>query len=175
MSPEDALASTRERPAMATTMTQVEDFLAQRRVAIVGASRDPKELSYLLWQELRQRRYEAIPVNPATTQLDGERCYASVAEIQPPVDAALLMTPPAASEQVVEDCAAAGVRHVWLYRGMSGGSVSEGAITRARAHGMSLVVGHCPYMFLPGTQLPHRIHGAVKRLTGGYPKASAAR
>jgi predicted CoA-binding protein len=175
MSSDDALAPTRERPATTTTMTQVEDFLAQRRVAIVGASRDPKELSYMLWQELRQRRYEAIPVNPSTTQLDGQRCYASVAEIEPPVGAALVMTPPAASEQVVEECAAAGIRHVWLYRGVSGGSVSEGAIARAHAHGISLVVGHCPYMFLPGTQLQHRIHGAVKKLTGGYPKAGVVR
>lgn len=160
---------------MATTMGQIDEFLAQRRVAVVGVSRNPKELSYVLWQELRQRRYEAIPVNPATPLLDAQRCYASVAEIQPPVAAALIMTSPAVSARVVEDCAEAGVRHVWLYRGMGGGSVSEAAVARATELGMNLVVGHCPYMFLPGTQGPHRVHGFVKKLTGSYPKAGTTR
>ena len=40
---------------------------------------------------------------------------------------------------------------------------------------MNVVVGHCPYMFLPGTPLPHAFHGMVKKLTGSYPKTVAAR
>ena len=160
---------------MATTMGQIDEFLAQRRLAVVGASRDPKQLSYLLWQEFRQRRYEAFPVNPSTAELDGQRCYASVTEIQPPVDAALIMTSPTLSERVVEECAAAGVKHVWLYRGMGSGSVSEAAIAKATEHGMNVVVGHCPFMFLPGTPIFHSLHAFGKKLTGSYPKAVAAR
>jgi predicted CoA-binding protein len=160
---------------MSTTMGQIDAFLAQRRVAIVGASRDPRQLSYVLWQELRQRRYEAVPVNPATAELDGQTCYPSVDAIDPPVQAALIMTPASAAADVVDACAAAGIRHVWLYGGLGGGSVSEDAVERARAHEMNAVVGHCPYMFLPGTPLPHAIHGMVKKLTGSYPKTAAAR
>ena len=48
-----------------TTKKQVDDFLALKRIAVVGVSHDPKEIPYTLWQEFRQRRYEAIPVNPA--------------------------------------------------------------------------------------------------------------
>ncbi len=48
-----------------TTLKQVEDFLALKRVAVVGVSRNPKDFTHTMWQEFRQRRYDAIPVNPA--------------------------------------------------------------------------------------------------------------
>ena len=65
---------TLERRSMATTIGQIDGFLALKRIAVVGVSRNPKEISYTLWQELRQRRYDAVPVNPAATEIDGKRC-----------------------------------------------------------------------------------------------------
>jgi predicted CoA-binding protein len=64
-----------------TTRDQVEDFPQLRRIAVVGVSRDPKQLSHTLWQEFRQRRVDAIPVNPGAQEIDGQRCYAHVSEI----------------------------------------------------------------------------------------------
>ena len=152
---------------MKTTVRQVEDFLALKRVAVVGVSRNPKESSYTLWQELRQRRYEAVPVNPATSEIDGQRCYASVAEIEPPVEGALIMTPPAVTERVVEECVEAGVTHVWLYGGFAGtGATSKKAVEYAEAHGVDVVDKLCPYMFLPGTPFFHRLHAVGKKLVG---------
>ncbi len=156
--------------AAATTIQQIDDFLALKRVAVVGVSRNPKELSHALWQELRQRRYEAVPVNPSTIELDGERCYASIAEIQPPVEGALIITPPALSQQVVEECAAAGIQHVWLHKGMGTGSATPAAIQSAHAHGMDVVEGFCPFMLFPDPPVFHRIHGFGKKITGSYPK-----
>jgi predicted CoA-binding protein len=156
-----------------TSIETVNEFLAQRRIAVVGTSRNPKELSHMLWQELRQRRYDAIPVNPSATALGGQPCYPSVDVIDPPVDAVLVMAPAAASADIVDSCARAGVRHVWLWGGGGGSSTSDDAVARAQAHGMRLVAGHCPYMFLPGSGGPHAVHGFLKRLTGSYPKAAA--
>ena len=156
---------------MATTLKQIDGFLALKRLAVVGVSRNPKEISYTLWQELRQRRYDAVPVNPAATEIDGQRAYASVRDIDPPVEGALIMTTAAVAEQVLEDCAAAGIDHVWLYGGLGGGATSEATIAAAERHGLDAVAGHCPYMFLPGTPFFHGIHGMGKKLTGSYPKA----
>ena len=120
---------------------------------------------------LRQRRYDAIPVNPAATEIDGKRAYASVRDIDPPVDGALVMTTAAVAEQVIEDCAAAGIGHVWLYGGLGGGATSPATIAAAERHGIDTIAGHCPYMFLPGTPVFHRMHGVGKKLTRSYPKA----
>ena len=158
--------------AAVTTKQQVDDFLALKRLAVVGVSRDPKHFSHVLWQELRQRRYEAIPVNPNTTELDGQRCYARVQEIQPPVDGVLVMTPASETAQVVRDCVEAGVDHVWMHKGAGGGAgaVDPTAVALCEEHGIELVAGQCPFMFLPGTPFFHGVHGFFRKLTGGYPK-----
>jgi predicted CoA-binding protein len=163
-------------PTSVTTMQAVGDFLALKRLAVVGVSRDPKHFSYVLWQELRQRRYEAIPVNPNTTELDGQRCYARVQDIVPPVEGVLVMTPPQATTQVVRDCLEAGVDHIWMHRGAGGGpgAVDPAAVQLCEEHGIELVAGHCPYMFLPGTPFFHGLHGFFKKVTGSYPKEAPA-
>ncbi len=155
---------------MTATIRQIDGFLALKRIAVVGVSRNPKEISYTLWQELRQRRYDAIAVNPAATEIDGKRAYASVRDIDPPVEGALIMTTAAVAEQVIEDCAAAGIGHVWLYGGLGGGATSPATIAAAERHGIDTIAGHCPYMFLPGTPVFHRMHGVGKKLTGSYPE-----
>jgi uncharacterized protein len=163
--------------AKPTTLREVDDFLALRRLAVVGVSRDPKHFSYLLWQELRQRRYEAIPVNPNATEIDGQRCYARVQEIQPPVEGVLVMTPASATATVVRDCVEAGIGHVWMHKGAGGGAgaVDPAAVALCNEHGIELVAGQCPFMFLPGTPFFHGLHGFFRKMTGGYPKAAPAK
>ena len=156
---------------MPTMLRQVEDFLALKRIAVVGVSRDPKQISYTLWQELRQRRYDAIPVNPSATEIDGVPCFASVTDITPPVEGALIVTTAAVAEQVLEQCAAAGITKVWLYGGLGGGATSDKTVRAAEALGLDAVSGLCPYMFLPGTPAFHVMHAWGKKLTGSYPKA----
>jgi uncharacterized protein len=157
---------------MDTTRQQIDDFWALKRLAVVGVSRDPKHFSNMIWQELRQRRYEAVPVNPNANELDGQACYARVQDIQPPVEGVVIMTPPKATDGVVEDCAAAGVTHVWMHKGAGGGqgAVSKTAVEYCREHGMDVVAGFCPYMFLPGTPIFHGMHAFIKKVTGSYPK-----
>lgn len=156
--------------AAKTTRKQIDDFLALKRLAFVGISSDPKAFSQVLWRELLDRRYDAIPVNPKASELDGRPCYARVQDIQPPADGALVITPPEATDQVVRDCAEAGIRHVWIYRGMGTGSASKAAVEFCEANGISVVAGECPYMFLPGSPFFHKLHGAVKKITGSYPR-----
>jgi predicted CoA-binding protein len=155
---------------MATTRRQIDDFWALKRVAVVGVSRDPKEFSNSLWQELRQRGYDALPVNPKASEIDGRPCYARVQDIEPPVEGVVIMTPPIVTEQVARDCAEAGVRHVWMHRGAGIGSVSPTAVAFCEANGIDVIAGQCPYMFLPATPFFHNLHGFVRKLTGSYPR-----
>ena len=154
---------------MPTTRAQVQEFLACRRIALVGASRNPHDFSRYLLHELVKRGYEVAPVNPAAGDIDGHRCFARVQDIAPPVEGALLMTPPHLTEEVVRDCAAAGVKRVWMHSGGGRGSVSKAAVEFCRGNGIALVEGHCPLMFLHGAGLFHRVHGFVLKVTGKYP------
>lgn len=142
----------------------VDEFLAEKRLAVVGVSRSPRDYTRLVLREFRSRGYQAIPVNPNATEIEGERCYAHIGEIDPPVEAALLLTAPAASGAVLADCARAGIRRVWMYRG-----AGPGAGAFCREHEMSLIAGYCPLMFLPNIGGIHRFHGFLLKIAGRYP------
>jgi uncharacterized protein len=155
--------------AQATSLEVIEDFLAQKRIAMVGISRDPKHFSIYLFKELCRRGYDVIPVHPQATEILGHSCFARVQDIQPPVEAALLMTSPAVTKTVVADCAEAGVRRVWMYRAGGDGAVNANAVDFCRQHQIELVPGECPFMFLPGNGF-HALHGFFRKITGQFPK-----
>src|SRR5208337_778669 len=109
------------------SLETIGDFLAQKRIAMVGLSRQPRSFSLMLFDELCRRGYEVIPVNPNMPEVLGRRCFARVQDIEPPVEAALLMTSPEVTDTVVSDCAEAGIPRVWMYRAIGKGAVSEKA------------------------------------------------
>jgi uncharacterized protein len=156
--------------AAKTTRKQIDDFLALKRLAFVGISMNPKALSRGLWHELLDRRYEVLPVNPAASELDGKPCYPRVQDIQPPVEGAIVISRGDAMEQAVKDCAEAGIRHVWLYKGLGSPQVSAAAVEFCKANGIDVVAGECPYMFLEGSPFIHQLHAVGKKVTGGYPR-----
>ena len=155
---------------MPTTRADIRDFLAQRRIAMIGVSRDPSDFSRTLFREMSGRGYDMVPVNPAAKEIEGRHCFADVQRIQPTPDAALLMTSASATPQAVRECAEAGVRRIWMYRAAGQGAVNPEAVAFCRENKMLLVEGHCPYMFLPKTQFVHRIHGFALRVFGRYPR-----
>ena len=159
---------------MATqSLEAIEHFLNQKRIAMVGISREPRSFSVTLFEELCRRGYDVVPVNPKTPNVMGRRCFARLQDVQPPVGAALIMTSPEATEKVVADCAESGVRCVWMYRATGKGAVSAKALAFCRAHGIEVVPGECPYMFLPAAGGIHRFHGFVRKLFGHYPQPTA--
>lgn len=152
------------------SLETIEDFLAQKRIAMAGISRDPKSISVTLFEELCRRGYDVVPVNPNAAEVQGRRCFARVQDIQPPVEAVLLMTSPEATGTIVNDCAEAGIRRVWMYRGTGKGAVNAEAVAFCQERGIQVVPGQCPFMFLPEAETFHRFHGFIRKITGRYPR-----
>ncbi|HET6900299.1 MAG TPA: CoA-binding protein [Vicinamibacteria bacterium] len=134
-------------------------FLAHRRLALVGVSRDSRDFSRVVFAELTRRGYEVVPVNPIGGEGRGGMPFVRrVQDIDPPLEAALLMTPPAVTSEVVKDCVEARIHHVWMHQGLGRGAASPDAIALCRAHGITVVSGVCPLMFLPDCGFVHRAH-----------------
>jgi predicted CoA-binding protein len=158
---------------MVTTRADIDDFLQQHRIAMVGVSRDPKDFSRSLFREMRKRGYDMVPVNLFAEELEGEECFRSLDRISPKVDAVLLMTPFWEAEGVVRQCAELGITSVWMYRAGKKGAGTQKAIDYCKEHGIRVVEG-CPLMFIRGTALiPHRAHGFILKLIGQYPAKAA--
>ena len=157
-----------------TSLETIHEFLAQKRVAMIGVSREPHSFSVTLFQELLRCGYDPVPVNPHTPNVLGHPCFARVQDVTPPVKAALLITSPEVTETVVSDCARAGIRLVWMHRGVGAGAVSPKAVSFCHEQGIAVIAGECPLMFLSASGGVHRIHGFLRKITGRYPKANAA-
>jgi len=156
-----------------TTMQDIDDFLAQKRIALVGVSRNPQDLSRALLREFVRRGYEMAPVNPNLTEAEGLRCFARIQDVTPAVDGALIMMPAERSAEIVQDCAESGIKRVWLYRGAGPGAVSAEAVNLCSRYGIRVVTGYCPYMFWPETSFVHRAHKFAMKVVGTYPAHAA--
>lgn len=144
----------------------VDDFLAQQRLAFVGASHDPKEFSAAVYRELKQHGYQVFPVNPHAGEVDGDRCVPTVADLPEGIDGAIVMVPAERSAGVVQECIDHGIPHVWLHKGGGPSSVSDDAVALCREHGVEVVDGACPMMFMEDASWFHRVHRWERKVTG---------
>jgi uncharacterized protein len=158
------------------SLNVIEKFLAQKRIAMVGMPRERSQetsLFFQLFEELCHRGHQVLPVNPNASEILGRHCFARVQDIDPAPAAALLLTSPAVTNSVVRDCAEAGIKLVWMYRGGGQGSVSDDAVEFCRANGIEVIPGQCPFMFLQPVRSFHWFHRFVFKITGQYPRAAA--
>ena len=160
---------------MTLLQAAVDDFLAQRRIAVVGVSRSPNQAANAIYRKLRDGGHEVFAVNPAATgTLEGDRAYPALDAIQGGVDAVVVATHPDVSKRVVLDCATLGIRRVWLHRSFGEGSVSEAAVESGRKAGLTIIPGACPMMFAQPVDLGHRCIRWLLKATRGLPKVESA-
>jgi hypothetical protein len=150
-----------------TTKREVDEFLAQKTLAIVGVSRSGKKFGNAILKDLTKLGYRLLPVHPEAAEVDGVRAYPSIAALPEPVGGVIVVVPPGRAESVVKDAAAHGIRRVWLQQGAE----SAEAIKFCQDNGMSVVHGQCVLMFpKPGTSWIHGAHRWVWDLIGRSPK-----
>jgi len=147
------------------------DFLANKRVAVTGVSRQPKDHgSNVVYKRLRERGYEAYAVNPNADEVEGDRCYHDLRSIPGGVDAVVIATKPEIAEETIRECAELGIKHVWMHRGPGTGSVSEAAADYGRQRGICVIDGGCPCMFGPTADPGHKAMRVILSLTGNVPR-----
>lgn len=155
-----------------TFETKVHDFLAQKRIAVAGVSRDNSHhpAGNLIYRRLKKTGHEVFAVNPNMQSFEGDRCYPDLRSIPGGVDGVVIITRPDTTEQIVRDCDTAGVRRVWMHRSMAkGSSVSPEAVEFCRQHDISVIAGACPMMFGEGVDFGHTCMRWMMQLTGGLP------
>jgi predicted CoA-binding protein len=141
---------------MATIDHMVQDFLALKRIAVVGVSDKRDTGCNLAYNKLKDNGYEVYAVNPRITTFNGDPCYADLKAIPEKVDAVFILTSPKVTEQIVQQCVDLGIKHVWMHcmmgtkPGLAAGmtSVSQSAVELCKANGIAVIPGSCPNQFL---------------------------
>ena len=155
-----------------TDIKQAADrFLANRRIAVTGVSRDPAgHGGNVVYQRLRERGYEVFAVNPNADTVEGDPSHLDLKSIPGGVDAVVIATRPSAAEATMRECVELGIDQVWMHRALGAGSVSDEAAAYGREHGITVIDGGCPLMFEPCDDGAHRVMRRVLTWTGKVPR-----
>src|SRR4030042_2499316 len=94
----------------------IKEFMAQKRFAVVGATDNAEKYGHQIFKNLKNRGYEVYPVNPRVKELEGIRCYPSLADIPVKVDVVDFVVPPNVTEEILKKCKELRLSCVWLQR-----------------------------------------------------------
>jgi predicted CoA-binding protein len=156
----------------ATLDTKVHEFLAQKRIAVAGVSRNNSQhpVGNLIYRRLKTTGHDVFAVNPQMRTFEGDRCYPDLQSIPGGVDGVVIITRPETTERIVRDCNDAGVPRVWMHHSLGkGSSVSPDAVEYCRQHDISVIAGACPMMYGENVDFGHKCFRLMLRLTGGLP------
>jgi hypothetical protein len=128
-----------------------DDYIADilrdaKTIAMVGASAGTNRPSYFAMKYLLGKGYSVIPVNPALAgqEIQGQRVYASLADVPGPVDIVDIFRNSAAALEVTREAIALkdklGIKVIWMQLGVR----NEAAAAAAEAAGLKVVMNRCP-------------------------------
>ncbi len=134
----------------------VKDFLAQKRIAVVGVSDQRETGCNLGYRKFKEAGYAVSAVNPRLTAFEGDPCYPDLKSIPTKPDAVFILANPKVTDQIIQQCVELGITRVWMHcmmgtkPGLAAGmtSVSEDAVRVCHEHGIAVIPGSCPNQFL---------------------------
>ena len=113
----------------------VDEFLAGDSFAVVGASANRNKYGNKVLRAYQQAGRRVFPVNPNAAEIEGLESYPDLASLPEPVHGVSIVTPPAVTEKIVAEAAAARIRHLW----MQPGAENQAAIDKAAELGLALI------------------------------------
>lgn len=126
---------------------QMDRFFAPASIAVIGASRNPQKLGYVLLDNLKRAGYRGAlrPVNPRAEPILGLTTYPTVLDLPERPDLAIVAVPAEAVGDVLQQCGEKGVRAAVIVTagfretGPEGRLAEEGLLAIARRYGIRLV------------------------------------
>jgi acetate---CoA ligase (ADP-forming) len=132
-------------------MREFERLFDPRGIAIVGASGDITRFGGQTVRALNTSGYAGgiFAVNPKYPQIDGRRCYASVAQIDGPCDLAVIALPAAHVARSIRECGERGIGYAVVLgggfreMGEEGAKLEREMVAAAREKGVRLIGPNC--------------------------------
>jgi predicted CoA-binding protein len=125
---------------MRTPEDPIARFLSSPAYGVVGASPRRHKYGNKVLRCYQQNGRRAVPVNPREQVIEGAECVDSVLDLPDDVRSISVITPPAVTEQVVQQAISRGIESVW----MQPGAESEASVEACRRAGINVIAdGSC--------------------------------
>ena len=151
----------------------VQDFLSQKKIAVVGVSDRRDTGCNLSYRKFKQSGYQVYAINPRISAFEGDPCYPDLRSLPEKPDGVFILANPSITEQIVRQCIDLGIPRVWMHCMMgtrpglaaSMSSVSPAALELCRQNNITVIPGSCPNQFL-SPDMGHRMMRGLWSLMG---------
>jgi uncharacterized protein len=151
---------------MKATQNVIESFLAAKKVAVAGVSRDSKKFGYSVFTALSEKGFDVYPINPNTSSLGGTPCFQSISALPQDVKNLLILTPKNQTAGLVQEAIGKGISSIWIQQM----SDTPEAIRLAESNNIQLITRQCILMWANPVTSIHKFHRSIKKIFGLLPK-----
>ena len=110
-----------------------------KNIAVVGFSPKPGRASHRVARQMQRFGFRIIPVRPGISEGLGVKAYPDLASVPGTIDLVDVFRSGKYIPEVVDQCLRLGIKNLWLQEGAE----DEASAERARAAGMTVVMGRC--------------------------------
>jgi acetate---CoA ligase (ADP-forming) len=129
----------------------IESFFSPKKIAVIGASRDPHKLGYGVIRNLLKYKFkgEIFPVNKNASEILDIPCYSSVEELPDGIDLAVVVLPATVVPKIIELCGAKEIKNAIVVSGGFSETGEEGRELEdklkevAVKHGIRIIGPNC--------------------------------
>lgn len=93
---------------------QIKKMLDQKCWAVVGATDNPSKYGNRIYKKLKRFGYEVYAVNPNYTEVDGDKCYASLSDLPKKVDCVDVVVSPKFAQNTLNEVIELGIENIWF-------------------------------------------------------------
>jgi predicted CoA-binding protein len=98
-----------------------------KSVVILGATPKPDRFAFKAMKSLQEHGHRAVPVNPAFTEILGESCHPSIADVAGPIDTVTMYLGAARSTPLIDDIVKAKPRRIIFNPGAENAELARAA------------------------------------------------
>ena len=86
-------------------------------IAVIGATDHPSKYGGIIYRDMKRKGFPVFAVNPYRKTVDGDPCWATVKDLPETPTIAVFVVPARRGLKVLEECAEAGIRNIWIQPG----------------------------------------------------------
>jgi predicted CoA-binding protein len=99
-------------------------------VALVGATDNKSKYGNIIYRDLRRKGFKVFAVNPGRESVEGDPCWASLADLPEKPTIVNIVVPPQRTLRVLDDCEELGLDNIWIQPGAADAAVRKAVVDK---------------------------------------------